>query len=217
MSLAATAPLSRPVAKRTQAERRETTQSKVILAAIACLGRLGYSLTSSNAVADEAGVTRGRMSHHFPTKVALMLAVVAYIFEEERERYREAYDAIPDPMEKILSTPSILWDVLSRPSGVAVLEIMLGARSDPALSEPFATLQAEIENQAAEGMRRLYANADVPTFAGERALHRLFVAAIRGLTIDYVRLGDEAAIRESVSLMRPMLQAFLRTENETPV
>jgi AcrR family transcriptional regulator len=70
-------------------------RARLIDAAIDCLNRLGYSATTLATIAEAAGVSRGGMLHQFPTKVDLMLAVVAFAsgHDERAEalsRFRQA-------------------------------------------------------------------------------------------------------------------------------
>lgn len=50
-------------------------RQRLVDAAIACLHRVGYAATITQLVMEEAGVSRGAMLHHFPTKVDLIIAV----------------------------------------------------------------------------------------------------------------------------------------------
>jgi AcrR family transcriptional regulator len=59
-----------------QEERRAATRDAVLGAAWAMFGNDGYALTSVDDVAARAGVAKGAVYHHFPTKAALFEAVV---------------------------------------------------------------------------------------------------------------------------------------------
>ena len=58
--------------------RTAAMQQKLIDAAIQCLYELGYAATTTQLVTDRAGVSRGAILHHYPTKVDLMVAVAEY-------------------------------------------------------------------------------------------------------------------------------------------
>lgn len=61
--------------RRTQAERSEETTSRLIVAGLRLFGQHGYAATSIEAVAAEAGVTKGAAYHHFDGKTGLFRAV----------------------------------------------------------------------------------------------------------------------------------------------
>jgi len=193
--------------RRTQAERSAGTREALLAAAIEALHEHGYAATSTMLVAEKAGVSRGAMLHQFRTKADLMTFVVEAVFEEELERYGEYLNGIADPKRRLLAYPEMGWEVLSRPSGVAVLEIMQGSRSDPQLCEKLAPVQARIEEQALA-----YTHLAAPGDArGAMALMRLVVWAIRGLSIAQVLAPAPDAARDSIKLLRRLIEAGLET------
>ncbi|KGB53086.1 Transcriptional regulator, TetR family [Sphingopyxis sp. LC81] len=193
--------------RRTQAERSAGTREVLLAAAIDALHEHGYAATSTMLVAEKAGVSRGAMLHQFRTAADLMTFVVEAVFDEELERYSEYLTSIKDPEQRLLAYPEMAWDVLSRPSGVAVLEIFLGSRSDPQLCEKLAPVQARIEEQAL-AFTRLAAPGDV---RGAMALMRLVVWAVRGLSVAQVLAPAPGSVRDSVKLLRRLMAAGLET------
>jgi hypothetical protein len=94
------------------------------------------------------------MLHQFPTKVDLMLYVVRAVYDREVEEYVARLGHIRDLREKLLALPQVAWEVLSRPSGVAVLEVLQGSRSDPELAERLLPMQSTIETESFAWARR---------------------------------------------------------------
>lgn len=72
--------------RRTQEERREATRTAFLEATLTCLGRQGYAGTSIGEVVKEAGLSRGALSHHYPTKLDLAAAAITYFYEQRLER-----------------------------------------------------------------------------------------------------------------------------------
>ena len=190
--------------RRTQAERSSETRRILLETTIRCLYTHGYAATTTLLVAHEAGLSRGAMLHQFPTRVDLMMFVVQSVFDDEVAVYDARLAAIPDPKERMYAFPEIVWEVLSRPSGVAVLEILQGSRSDPDLTERLAPLQAEIERNALALLGRWFGDAG----NGSKALMRLVVWAVRGLSIARVLAPDPDEIEKSVTLLRRMLEVY---------
>lgn len=193
--------------RRTQAERSAGTREVLLAAAIEALHEHGYAATSTILVAEKAGVSRGAMLHQFRTKADLMTFVVEAVFAEEVQRYTEYLDGIDDPKERLLAYPEMGWEVLSRPSGVAVLEILQGSRSDPQLGEMLAPVQARIEQEAL-AFTRFASGGDA---RGAMALMRLVVWAIRGLSIAQVLAPAPGSVRDSVKLLKRLMAAGLET------
>ena len=59
----------------TQSERREKTQNAILEAAKGIFGERGFGATTMDDIAAGAGVAKGAVYHHFPTKEALFEAV----------------------------------------------------------------------------------------------------------------------------------------------
>lgn len=186
--------------RRTQAERSAATRKRLLEASVKCLFEHGYGATTTIMVAEEAGVSRGAMLHQFPSKADLMTFVVEAAFEEEEALYQELLAGINEPRERLVAYPDAVWKVLSRPAGVAVLEILQGSRSDPALREKLAPVQARIEEHVRDVLQKEFPRGvSVP-------LLQLIVGAARGLSITQV-LAPEGEVIESIRLLQGLLKA----------
>lgn len=200
----------RPV--RRQAERSAATRAKLLGAAIDCLHRLGYRATTVAVVADAARISRGAMTHHFPAKTDLMLAVVRHVFEEDAALYDRAA-AGTDPARFLLELPLVMWRVIGRPAGIAVIEIMLASRSDPDLAERLRRLQRAIDARAHAWSAERIRAAGIPPHPDGDALHELFVAAVRGLAIEATFMGDGDGVHRSLGLLSDLVRRALPDPN----
>jgi AcrR family transcriptional regulator len=191
--------------RRTQAERSAETRKALLDASIAALYEHGYSATTTMLVAERARVSRGGMLHQFPTKADLMAYVVESVYADEVQCYAELLKDVVDPDERVLAYPEAVWKVLSRPSGLAVLEILQGSRADKVLARKLRPIQARIE---ADALARLKEEMGRP-----QSLHimRLIVWAVRGLSIAKVLAGDNDPVEECVVLLRELLKAGMST------
>jgi len=66
----------------TQTERREATRAAIVDKARKCFGDLGYATATIDLIADQAGVAKGAVYHHFSTKKALFETVLEEVSEE---------------------------------------------------------------------------------------------------------------------------------------
>lgn len=186
--------------RRTQAQRSASTRSNLLDAAIGCLFEHGYAATTTIMVAERAGVSRGGMLHQFPTKADLMAFVIEADFEEEVALYHELLTGIDDPRDRLAAYPGAAWSVLSRPSGVAVLEILQGTRSDRALREKLAPVLARIEAHARDYLSQEFPGGlSVP-------MMQLIVGAVRGLSIGQVIAPAGEDVVDAVRLLEQLLR-----------
>ena len=195
-------PNTRPPARRrrSQVERSADTRARLIEAAINCLYRLGYAATTVTAVAEAAGVSRGAMTHQFAAKTDLMLAVVRAVSDKDGADYAR-FAAALSPRAFLRSLPATMWKVISQPSGVAVMEIMLAARSDLELAEKFRGLERGMAAEAHDWLVRRLAAADLEERPDSRAVHRLFVAAVRGLALEAVFMRNREEVEKSIEVL----------------
>lgn len=71
-----------PEERRTNEERTRTTRTALLAAARQHFERDGFAATSLDAIVADAGVTKGALYHHFPTKAALYEGVIVAIQDE---------------------------------------------------------------------------------------------------------------------------------------
>jgi len=90
-----------PTARRTQADRSAATREALIAAARRLIAAHGYAEVGTDAIATEAGVTRGALYHQFADKVALFDAVVDAVEADVAARIAEQAiaDGVSDPIE----------------------------------------------------------------------------------------------------------------------
>ncbi len=102
--------------RRTQAERRASTRGALIAAARALFAERGYAAAGREEIVERAGVTRGAMHHHFPSKVDLFQAVYEVIEVELCDALAVAAMAAgPDPMAQLRAGALAFLDAAATP------------------------------------------------------------------------------------------------------
>lgn len=192
--------------RRTQEDRSALTRARLYEATVNSLYTRGYAATTTMVVCDDAGLSRGALIHQFPSRIDLLLYVVKAAYEEEVKLYREALEPMTDREERLLAFPRLVWKILSRPAGIAVLEIMQGSRSDPTLSARLKPLQKDIEQDSFKQVETLLGSSDR---AATAAATRLLVWTIRGLSVARVLTDEPRDIEKSVELFERMLVAAM--------
>ncbi len=119
-----------------QQERSSLTRTKVLDAAVDSLVDVGFTSTSAALVADRAGVSRGAMQYHFPTRHDLMAATVEHLVDRIGVQLAQVAGGLPpvgEP-ERFPAAVDALWASASEPLFVAWLELTVAARADTTLS-----------------------------------------------------------------------------------
>lgn len=186
--------------RRTQEQRTADTRAALFAAAVRSIDRLGYAGANNASIADEAGVSRGAITHHFATRAAFMAEVVRWVFDQETAFFRDLLNR-GEVGSRVADWPGLLWEVFSRPSGVAVLEILVASRSDPELAALVLPMQEEVERTgAANFLHRIGAKSV------DMAAIRLVVWAIRGMTMGRTFIADRDGMEEAVALLSRIIE-----------
>ena len=126
-----TAPVPKPSKKDLKAE---AMKQRICAAAVACIDELGYAEASINRIQARAGVSRGALTHHFPTKQALVAETAMRLLQAALSPIKQRGEA---PSTERLVRHS--WNrVVNTAAGRAFMEIMVACRTDRALYDVLA-------------------------------------------------------------------------------
>ncbi len=93
--------------RRTQKERSEKTRNRIITATIKSLVEVGYRNTTTERILEKAGVSRGALQHHFPTRDLLFEEVFTYALDTSSfARFQKHYEwkgSLSEYLHKILN------------------------------------------------------------------------------------------------------------------
>jgi len=193
---------ARRVAVRTSnPERSAATRLKVLEGAVAALNRFGYGAVTTTVLCETAGVTRGGLLHHFPTKAGLMAAVgehcLARLADDRRTRRRV-------PVEN----PDLIMQGLLEPHGVALMELIVASRSDVELKDRFEPVIEDLmrrQENAVAWRAEHWATNDVRRL---RAMVYLHMAARRGLAMLALAGAPEEATADALGLLAEYADDF---------
>lgn len=74
--------------RRTQEQRRTATRTMLLEATIDCLGAYGFAGTSISSIIEKAGVSRGALLHHYPTKNELIAHAILHFYRQRLARFK---------------------------------------------------------------------------------------------------------------------------------
>jgi AcrR family transcriptional regulator len=117
--------------RRTQGERSAATRTKLLDATLECLVDLGYAGTTTIAVAERAGVSRGAQLHHFPSRAALVAAAVEHLYGRLTAAYQAGFAALPSDAERLRPAIDLLWSMFTEPRSAARTDADLHAHLQP--------------------------------------------------------------------------------------
>ncbi|PZS17346.1 MAG: TetR family transcriptional regulator [Pseudonocardiales bacterium] len=132
-------------ARAPQQDRSRATRARLLEAAITCLAELGWTASTVAVVAERAGVSRGAVQHHFPTRESLFTAALEHVSqvranEMKRELAELPRGASPDTAAVVTLVMSLFTGPLFR----AALALWVAAAAEPQLREQMIPLEARV-------------------------------------------------------------------------
>jgi len=195
-------PRNAPVRRRSQQERSESTQTALLQATVRCLGRDGYAATSISSIIAEAGVSRGALLHHYPTKNELIASAIVWFYRQRLNRFKEKLLGADTDRLSLEDRLQVLREDFETWYPTA-LEIEVAMRTN----DEIAALQREMTAIDDEEMSREYEQL-FPEFAAAehpRDLVGIACYLMRGLASD----ADGPATNRRFELVVAMLKAYL--------
>ncbi len=120
-----------------QAKKSAITRNKILDAAIETFITIGYKDVTTEKVANMAGVSRGAMLHHFPSKTVLINSAVEYLHEKLLALYTKlifSTDKSLTGREYRRSGLDAYWKYLTSKLFIVYKELWISSRTDPELN-----------------------------------------------------------------------------------
>jgi AcrR family transcriptional regulator len=181
----------------TRAIRSAERRAEILRAALEVIAERGYRGASLAAVAERVGLTQQGLLHYFPTKEALLVAVLAE---------RDKWDAVPDSPWRLDLLGSLVEYNAMRPGIVQTFSALLGesvTEEHPA-REFFTERYEAVRATMAQVLRTEYGERLPSGLTPERAAP-LLVAVMDGLQYQWLLAPEEVdmpgAFRDFLTLL----------------
>jgi AcrR family transcriptional regulator len=190
-------------------ERREVTVETVIELA----AEQNPTDITTGAIAKRMGVTQGALFRHFPSKDAILQAVMRWVSERLLARVDKATSAAASPLAALEAAFMAHIDFISEHPGVPRMLFGELQRAEQTMAKRMA--QTLIQRYG-ERLGRLIAEGkdrgELMTTLDEKTAVTLFIGTIQGLVMQALIAGDVARIRERA----PAVFALFRRAIEAP-
>lgn len=179
-------------------KKSEISIQHIIRAATRVLARQGYANTSLLDIANEAGMSKGSIHYHFPTKEALIRDVLKSACDTVQARTMDALALEGDPQSALRKAIETLWDVRSSKSDevMVIADLMAQSLSEPGLRAELSTYYRLGASQIQEYIVTLEAFGLKPTVPASH-IPRLLIALLDGLVLQSL-VDDEALGAEDI-------------------
>jgi AcrR family transcriptional regulator len=194
--------------RRTQESRSAETRARVLDATVECLIEFGYAGTTTAAVQDRAGMSRGALMHHFGSKAELLVAAVRHLAEQRGENLVRQAASLPDGDSRTSQAIDLLWETFTGPLFTATLELWTASRTDRDLREAVLEFERSLRRQLNTAMEHLFGDAVAasPSFAEAVELTLQFM---RGAAITMILRDDTARQRLVIDRWKSLFTALV--------
>ena len=173
---------------------------RVVEATVECLVAHGYAGTTTQRVQVEAGVSRGALLHHFPSKPTMFLAAVQHVEEQQELALRAAAERNVIGTDRLEFAFEVLHDAMSGPLYLAGHELWMAARTDSDLR----SVLTPYERKVGQNLREL----GVMIFGPELSAQPGFPTAFESLVQMFRGLALTAVLRENPDREQELMAAW---------
>lgn len=169
-------------------QRTLESRERILDAAVQCLVEDGYSAASTLRIQQLAGVSRGRLLHHFPSRDELLVAAVQHLAEVRvvglKAESTATITAADDDPERIDQAVATMWVAFHQPYFWASIELWVAARHNQALRTPLRTAERRLAKSIHDALDAMFGPvlAARPRYAETT---NVLVTSMRGVSLTY--------------------------------
>lgn len=194
--------------RRTQAERSERTIGLILTATLDSIYELGFVKLSTNEVARRAGISRGAMLHHFPTKEALISAAVEKLLDEEILQVRLMAGAYQKKELTLEDFVDFLWERFSGRLFMITIDYLSVARTDDAIRAAIQPVSLQFNKSLNEIWTQFFLRKDKSAHDVEVLLNTT-LCLMRGMGVQTIVRKDKDYFNAIIRFWKTKLREAL--------
>jgi len=198
-----------------QARKSAATRLQILEATLRCFTKLGYFHTTTPAIAEEAGLSRGAMLHHFPTRMDVVRAAVEHLHAKRLKAFRAAVEGLPPGESRAHAALRAHWDQLRHPLYAVFVELCVAARTDPELADILAPAEAAFAREFRETAREVVPDWNVGGSHFEIG-YELATCTLRGMALNLFVPGSARPSEEFFDYLEKQLAELARSARSAP-
>jgi AcrR family transcriptional regulator len=169
-------------------QRTITSQRQILEAAVDCLIEQGFSGATTSAIQARAGVSRGRLLHHFPSREALLVAAVKHLASERvaatTARVVAAIDDTVTGAERVSNVVDSMWMSFHEPHFWAAIELWTASRTNEWMAGALLPVERHIGGVIRTSIDQMWG----PELVGHPRypqLREMLFSSMRGVALAY--------------------------------
>ena len=207
-----------PDPPRGREQQRLATRQRILRAAVESFQALGYAATTTLEVQHRAGVSRGALLHHFPTRPQLVAAAIAELVRLNGAASREALAAASADLDPIDRARNALRSMVTRPAFGIEMELWMAARSDLELRTHLRRAERAAMQDWQRGLDEMF-GADLVAHPAYPSVIAITTPLMRGLAVTRSLTAGTTGLERSLDAWAAFARRALDVPEagETPV
>jgi AcrR family transcriptional regulator len=199
-----------------QAEKSAMTRLAILEATIQCLLELGYANTTTALIANYAGLSRGAMMHHFPSRMSVMRAVVDHLHQLRLQEYLDLMVDIDDPQrtlthEVIRKSVEAAWLYVNLPSFLAYQELLSASRTDAELRQVIDPVEKDFEKQFLDTAKAVFPHWQ--NLSRLEGAHDMVQFLMKGMALSHMSVRKKARAKRVMTYLTAILYDIYQEAN----
>ena len=199
-----------------QAEKSAMTRLAILEATIQCLLELGYANTTTALIANYAGLSRGAMMHHFPSRMSVMRAVVDHLHQLRLQEYLDLMVDIDDPQrtlthEVIRKSVEAAWLYVNLPSFLAYQELLSASRTDAELRQVIDPVEKDFEKQFLDTAKAVFPHWQ--NLSRLEGAHDMVHLLMKGMALSHMSVRKKARAKRVMTYLTAILYDIYQEAN----
>lgn len=193
-------------------DRSRATRARLLESTVHCVASRGWSASTVSVIAADAGISRGALQHHFPTREELVVAALEHMFDERRLMVEAMAPPQLTGAERVHAVVATLVELYMGDLFRAALQAWVAAAADPQMLETIQPLERRFARSVhAAAVEHLGVDDDDPH---ARTLIQTTLDLARGLALADLLTDDSKRRRRIVRTWSQMLAAELGASDQ---
>jgi AcrR family transcriptional regulator len=155
------------------------------------------------------------MMHHFPSRMAVIMAVVEYLHAKRLEEYKTLMVGIDNPEAKltpedIRRSVKFAWRYVNLPSFVAYQELLAAARTDPELGNVLEQTERDVEVLFLETVKQVFPH--LKKLSALEMANDLVQFTMRGMAMSHMASRRQQRAKRMINQITDQLVRLYREE-----
>jgi AcrR family transcriptional regulator len=203
--------------RRSRSERSADSRQLILDATVDCLLENGYARTTTLTIQARAGVSRGRLLHHFPSREGLLVAACQHLASNHLAELESwvavSLDSRGSELDRLDRVIDLFWSTFEQRYFWGAIELWTAARTDERLRN---TLMPE-ERRLGTAVRHVIDALFGPRYSSHPRypmVREILLTSMRGVAMTYAFDRRDRLTDPHLALWRSI--AYLLVEDASP-